>query len=296
MKKNILIAFLLNLFFSVFELVGGFLTGSVAILSDSLHDFGDALSIGLAVILEKKSTKKPDNTYTYGYIRYSVLAGVITTVVLLSGSVVVIVSAIKRILNPIEIDYSGMIVFAIVGVIVNSVAAFVTHSGHNLNEKAINLHMLEDVLGWVVVLVGAVVMKFTDISVIDPILSLAVAVFILINATKNLLAVLDIFTLKTPKNMDIDKIKASLCEIEGVIDAHHIHISALDAEQFIATLHIVTDSDFAKVKGQVKHTLEHFGISHTTVELENPGEECGEKDCVPNQGDCHHHHHHHHHH
>ena len=290
MKKNILIAFLLNLFFSVFELVGGFLTGSVAILSDSLHDFGDALSIGLAVILEKKSTKKPDNTYTYGYIRYSVLAGVITTVVLLSGSLVVILSAIKRILNPTPIDYSGMIVFAVVGVVVNFVAAFLTHSGHSLNEKAINLHMLEDVLGWAVVLVGAVVMKFTDISVIDPILSLAVAVFILINATKNLLAVLEIFTLKTPKAMNIDEIKASLCEIEGVIDAHHIHISALDAEQFIATLHIVTDGDFKEIKHKVKHTLEHFGINHTTVEIETEDEHCNDTVCCPAHKEHHHHH------
>lgn len=294
MKKNILIAFLLNLFFSVFELVGGFLTGSVAILSDSLHDFGDALSIGLAVILEKKSTKKPDNTYTYGYIRYSVLAGVITTVVLLSGSLVVILSAIKRILNPTPIDYSGMIVFAVVGVVVNFFAAFLTHSGHSLNEKAINLHMLEDVLGWAVVLVGAVVMKFTDISVIDPILSLAVAVFILINATKNLLAVLEIFTLKTPKDMNIDEIKASLCEIEGVIDAHHIHISALDAEQFIATLHIVTDGDFKEIKHKVKHTLEHFGINHTTVEIETKDEHCNDTVCCPAHKEHHHHHHHHH--
>lgn len=294
MKKNILIAFLLNLFFSVFELVGGFLTGSVAILSDSLHDFGDALSIGLAVILEKKSTKKPDNTYTYGYIRYSVLAGVITTVVLLSGSLVVILSAIKRILNPTPIDYSGMIVFAVVGVVVNFVASFLTHSGHSLNEKAINLHMLEDVLGWAVVLVGAVVMKFTDISVIDPILSLAVAVFILINATKNLLAVLEIFTLKTPKDMNIDEIKSSLCKIEGVIDAHHIHISALDAEQFIATLHIVTDGDFKEIKHKVKHTLEHFGINHTTVEIETEDEHCNDTVCCPAHKEHHHHHHHHH--
>ena len=294
MKKNILIAFLLNLFFSVFELVGGFLTGSVAILSDSLHDFGDALSIGLAVILEKKSTKKPDNTYTYGYIRYSVLAGVITTVVLLSGSLVVILSAIKRILNPTPIDYSGMIVFAVVGVVVNFVAAFLTHSGHSLNEKAINLHMLEDVLGWAVVFMGAVVMKFTDISVIDPILSLAVAVFILINATKNLLAVLEIFTLKTPKAMNIDEIKASLCEIEGVIDAHHIHISALDAEQFIATLHVVTDGDFKEIKHKVKHTLEHFGINHTTVEIETEDEHCNDTVCCPAHKEHHHHHHHHH--
>ena len=292
MRKNILIAFILNLFFSVFELVGGIVTGSVAILSDSLHDFGDALSIGFAVVLEKKSMKKPDNTYTYGYIRYSVLGSVITTMILLVGSVFVITGAMGRILNPVEINYDGMIIFAVIGAVVNFVAAFITHSGHSLNEKAVNLHMLEDVLGWLVVLVGAVVMKFTDISLLDPILSVGVALFILINAVKNLLEVLNIFLMKAPKEADVEKIKKELCEMEGVINAHHIHISSLDGIQGIATLHIVAEGDFKEIKHSVKHKLEHFGITHTTVELETLDEHCHDEVCCPKQETNRHHHHH----
>lgn len=292
MKKNILIAFVLNLGFSIFELVGGFITGSVAILSDSLHDFGDALSIGLAVFLEKKSTKKPDNTHTYGYLRYSVLGSVVTTVILLIGSAFVILNSVKRILNPVEINYNGMIIFAIIGAVVNFAAAFITHSGHSLNEKAVNLHMLEDVLGWIVVLIGAVVMKFTDISILDALLSIGVALFILINAIKNLNEVLSIFLQKTPKDIDIENVKQKLCEIENVLDAHHIHITSLDGNQNIATLHIVTNGDSHTVKSAVKHKLEHFGISHTTVEIENEGEHCHDMHCSP-KADVHRHHHHH---
>lgn len=211
------------------------------------------------------------------------------------GSVLVIVGSLKRILNPTQINYSGMIIFAVIGVVVNFAAAFVTHAGHSLNEKAVNLHMLEDVLGWVVVLVGAVVMKFTDISVLDPILSIAVSVFIFINAIKNLLEVLDIFTLKTPKTADIEKIKEHLLEIEGVLDAHHIHISSLDSINSVATLHIVADGDFKEIKHEVKHTLEHFGINHTTVEIETSDEHCHDTVCCPSHEEHHHHHHHHHH-
>lgn len=293
MRKNILIAFCLNLAFSVFELIGGLFTGSVAILSDSLHDLGDALSIGCAVILEKKSSKSPDSTHTYGYLRYSVLGSVITTVFLLVGSVLIIVSSLKRILNPVAVNYDGMIIFAIVGAVVNFVAASVTHSGHSLNEKAVNLHMLEDVLGWIVVLIGAVVMKFTDISLLDPLLSIGVAIFILVNAVKNLSEVLDIFLEKTPQNISVDEIKNELMQIEGVLDAHHIHISSLDGTQGIATLHIVTNDDFKEIKHKVKHKMEQFGINHTTVELETEDEHCHDTVCSPKA--VHHHHHHHHH-
>ncbi len=291
MRKNIFIAFCLNLAFSIFELIGGLFTGSVAILSDSLHDLGDALSIGCAVILEKKSTKSPDSTHTYGYLRYSVLGSVITTVFLLVGSVLIIISSAKRILNPVAVNYDGMIIFAIIGTAVNLIAALVTHSGHSLNEKAVNLHMLEDVLGWIVVLIGAVVMKFTDISLLDPLLSIGVAVFILINAVKNLSEVLDIFLQKTPQNIDIEKIKAELMQIESVLDAHHIHISSIDGTQGIATLHIVTNGDFKEIKHKVKHKMEHFGINHTTIELETEDEHCHDKECLPETHSHHHHHH-----
>ncbi len=144
--KNILIAFILNLTFSIFEFVGGTLTGSVAIISDSIHDLGDALSIGISYFLERKSKKKPDKKHTYGYIRYSVLGSTITTVILLTGSILVIYNAILRIINPVEINYNGMIIFAVFGVVINFIAAYFTKEGDSLNQKSVNLHMLEDVL------------------------------------------------------------------------------------------------------------------------------------------------------
>ena len=180
-EKNILIAFLLNISFSIIEFIGGIFTNSVAIFSDSIHDLGDALSIGISYFLEKKSKKKADNNYTYGYIRYSVLGGVITTTILLVGSVLVIIGAIKRLFNPVDINYSGMIVFGIIGVVLNFIAAYVTKEGDSINQKSVNLHMLEDVLGWIIVLIGAVVMNFTDIKVLDSIMSILVATFILYN-------------------------------------------------------------------------------------------------------------------
>ena len=185
-EKNIFIAFILNLSFSIFEFIGGIFTGSIAILSDSVHDIGDAASIGAAFFLEKKSKKQPDEKYTYGYRRYSVIGSVITTLILLFGSAMVIYSAILRIITPADINYNGMIIFAIVGVCVNLAAAFMTREGDSLNQKAVNLHMLEDVLGWLVVLVGAVVMRFTDISIIDPLMSIAVSALIFLNAIKNI--------------------------------------------------------------------------------------------------------------
>lgn len=291
MRKNILIAFLLNLVFSAFELIGGLITGSVAILSDSLHDLGDALSIGIAVFLEKKSTKSPDDNYTYGYLRYSVLGGVITTVILLVGSVFVIISSFVRIFNPTPINYNGMIIFAVIGAATNFIAAFVTHSGDSLNEKAVNLHMLEDVLGWIVVLIGAVVMRFTDISVLDPLLSIGVAIFILINAIKNLNEVLNIFLQKTPKSINIEEIKNDLMEIDGVLDAHHIHISSIDTNRNVATLHVVARGNFSEIKHRVKHKMEHLGIAHTTVEMETEDEHCEEVICNPQTVHLHTHHH-----
>ncbi len=133
-EKNILIAFILNLSFSIFEFFGGLFTNSVAILSDSIHDFGDAVSIGISYFMERKSKKKANNKYTYGYIRYSVLGGVITTTILLVGSILVIIGAIKRIINPVEVNYNGMIILAIIGVILNFIAAYVTREGASINQ------------------------------------------------------------------------------------------------------------------------------------------------------------------
>ena len=291
-KRKIFIAFILNLLFSIFELVGGFITGSVAISSDAIHDFGDAISIGGAYFLEKISDKKPNKKYTYGYVRCSVLGGLLTTLILFCGSLIIFYNAVIRIITPRQIDYNAMLIFAFVGVVVNLFATYFTHGGKSINQKAVNLHMLEDVLGWMVVLIGAVIMRFTDLYIIDPILSIALAMFIIFNCIKNLKQILDIFLIKTPSQIDILKLLEHIKRIEGVIDVHHVHVWTLDGEINCATMHIVVKEYNSEIKNLVKAEMEEHGISHITIELETDEENCEENTCVIKKSvrHCHHHH------
>ena len=292
-EKNILLAFILNLAFSVFEFVGGIFTGSVAIVSDAVHDMGDAASIGISYFLEKKSKKQPDEKYTYGYARFSVLGSIITTVILLFGSVLVIFNAVNRIIEPTEINYNGMIIFAIIGTSINFAAAFLTRDGKSLNQKAVNLHMIEDVLGWVVVLLGAIVMRFTDFALIDPIMSIGVAVFILVHAIKNLKEAIELFLEKTPHGITIQEMREHIAQLEGVLDVHHIHIWSMDGQAHYATMHIVTNADAHQIKEKIRAEAREHGISHVTLELESEGEPCHEKNCSVTftaNALCHHHH------
>ena len=278
-EKNILLAFILNFSFAIFEFFGGIFTGSVAILSDAVHDLGDAASIGIALFLEKKSKRQPDEKYTYGYGRYSIIGSVITTLILLFGSTLVVYNAVLRILNPMEIHYDGMIVFAIIGVFINLLAALITREGNNLNQKAVNLHMLEDVLGWIVVLLGAIVMLFTDFALLDPLLSISVALFIFINAFKNLREAVNLFLEKTPNELCIAHLTAHCCEIDGVVDIHHLHVWSIDGHHHYATMHIVANGDEHIIKEKVRRELKEHNIIHTTLEFEKEGEPCHEKTC-----------------
>lgn len=293
-EKNIFIAFILNLAFSLSEFIGGMFIGSVAIVSDAVHDMGDAASIGISYLLERKSKKQADEKYTYGYARFSVLGSVITNLFLLIGSGVVIYNAVLKIINPAPIDYNGMIIFAIFGFCINLAAAIITRKGDSLNQKAVNLHMLEDVLGWAVVLAGAVIMKFTDLYIIDPLMSLCVAVFIVINAVVNLHEVVDIFLEKTPQSIDMAEIKEHICGIDGVLGVHHVHIWSIDGNYNYATMHIVSEGEPQRIKEQIREELNEHGISHVTIELESSAEHCCEESCrvAPVTPSGHHHHHH----
>ena len=294
-KKNILVAFLLNLSFAAFEFFAGLWTGSVAILSDAVHDLGDAAGIGLSWLLERKGKRPPDQVYTYGYGRYSLLGSLITTSILLFGSVLVMGNAVVRILHPTPIHYDGMLLFAVAGVIVNLAAAFVTREGDSLNQKAVNLHMLEDVLGWALVLLGALIMRFTDFALLDPLLSIGVAAFILFHAVRNLRETVELLLDKTPHGVEVAEIREHLLHIDGVLEVHHIHLWSLDGCTHCATMHIVTAGDPHEIKAQVRQELAEHGIGHATLELESENEHCHEPHCVltPNSATGHHHHHHH---
>ena len=295
-EKNILIAFIINLAFSIFEFFGGIFTGSVAIISDAVHDIGDAASIGIAFILEKKSKKAPDKKYTYGYVGYSVIGGLISTSILLFGSIAVIYNAIDRIISPVKINYNGMIIFAVIGVCINLTAAFLTQGGKSLNQKAVNLHMLEDVLGWVVVLIGAIVIRFTNFYIIDPLMSIGVAIFIIIGAIKNLKEIFNIILQKTPCDIDIDELTEEILTIEGVLDVHHIHVWSIDGTHNCATMHVVTGKDPHGIKNEIREKLKDHGIHHITLELESENEHCENDHCHINASHSWGHHHHHHHH
>ena len=303
-QRNILIAFLLNISFSVFELIGGIYTGSVAIISDAIHDFGDAVSIGASYFLEKKSKRKPDGRYTYGFARYSVLGAAITNLILLVGSVLVMYNALMRILHPVAIHSDGMILMAVLGAAMNLAAAWFTHGGHSLNEKAVNLHMLEDVLGWVVVLIGAIVIHFTNFVLIDPLMSIFVAVFILIHALRGMGQVMDVFLEKAPSDVDVEELLQHLQNMPRVTDVHHLHVWSMDGVNHYATVHVaVVHCDAVALKDAIRRECREHGISHITIELEEDGEPCQQTACKPEkmQISGHHHHHgnghgHHHHH
>lgn len=268
-KRNILIVFFLNLFFSLFELMGGLLTGSIAILSDALHDFGDAAGVGISYALEKKSQKKPDEKYTYGYIRYSVLGAAFTNTVLIVGSVIIIYNALLRAVEPAALNYRGMIFFAVVGLITNSAAFFFTRGGSSMNQKAVNLHMAEDILTWAAVLLGAFVIKYTGLTVIDTLLSLGSALFVLITAVMGFKKIIDLFLEKAPDSVSVAMIKERLMEIEGVADVHHIHVRSFDGVVNCATMHLVTKGQDARaVKEQARQALFELGVTHSTLEIE----------------------------
>ena len=172
--KSILTALILNLVFSGLELVGGLITNSAAITSDSLHSFADAVSTGIAYLFERKKSEK-----------YSLIGGFIVSGFLIVGSVHLIIEAIERIQDPAEVNYEGMMLFAVLGVLFNLLAALATREGKSFNQKTVNLHMLEDTFSWIAVLIGAIVMKLTGIHLIDPILSIAIAIYILYRAIRN---------------------------------------------------------------------------------------------------------------
>ena len=210
--RNIGIAFFLNLVFTIIEIGGGLLTNSVAILSDALHDLGDSLSLGMAWYFQRLSGKGRDQKYSYGYRRFSLLGALINALILTVGSVYIIIEAVSRLQHPEPAHAFGMIWLAVLGVMVNGAAVLQLKKGISINEEMISLHLLEDVLGWVAVLIGALIMYRFDLPIIDPILSLGIAIFVLYNAFKGLKKTLFIILQAVPDKEIFEKVATFLQE------------------------------------------------------------------------------------
>ncbi len=277
--KNLRFAFWVNLIFAIFEFVGGFFINSVAIMSDALHDFGDSISLGTAWYLDKKSNQKADRSFSFGYARLSLLGALINSLILLVGSAYIIYEGIYRLIYPELSDASGMIIFAIIGIIVNGVVAFRMSSGRSMNEKVVYWHILEDVLGWTAVLIGGVVLYFYQTPYIDPVLSLLITGYILWGVVKRLIETMHFFLQGVPKDIDLDQITAELRSIPLIDNVHHAHVWSLDGERHVFSIHAkllkIDDlNDLRTIKEQIKQKLRDYDFEHFTIEIELDDESC----------------------
>jgi len=296
-EKRMLISFILNFLFTIFEFIGGLLTNSIALLSDAVHDAGDSISMAVAIYLEKKSKQARDYKYTFGYYRFSLLGGLLTSTILVIGSTVVIIETVKRLINPEVIDAELMIYFAIVGVIVNGLAALNASKGKSANERVISLHLLEDVFGWVALLIGALLMNFFDIQILDALLSLLFSMFIIYHVIRNLKGILEVFLEKVPKGFSVEKIRKELSSEEHVRNIHHIHLWSIEGNIPIATMHArlshkVSVEEAANITNNLRERLKNMGILHSTIQIEFFDNQCDDLECDDIETKDNHNHHH----
>lgn len=271
-EKNIKLAFFINLLFSIGEFIGGFLINSVAIMSDAVHDLGDATALGLSWFLQKFSKKEGDQKFSFGYKRFSLLGALINALILIAGSIYIFFQAIPLLFNPEHSNAQGMVWFAIAGVLLNGFAAYRLHKGKSVNEGVLTWHLLEDVLGWVAVLIVGIVLLFKDIHILDPILSIAIALFILFNVFRNLSKTMKILLEGVPQEIDLDEVHSRIEKIPGVLSVKDLHIWSIDGEEHAMNVCLsVTGENLADstaIKEKVRSTISDLQIIHSTIEMD----------------------------
>lgn len=276
---NIKLAFFLNLGFAILEIIGGLWTNSLAILSDALHDFGDSMSLGLAWYLERYSKRSEDAKFTYGYRRFSLLGAFINTVILLAGSLYMIGEAVPRLLNPEETNAQGMLLLAIVGIVANGFGALRLREENSLHARVVAWHLIEDVLGWAAVLAASIVMMFTNLPILDPILSILISVYILYNVARNLRKTVALFLQAVPDELDTRGIQKAVEALPGVQATHHMHAWSLEGENHVLTMHVMVAEDTPRhevraLRERIRALLHDKHLLHTTIEIEYGPDDC----------------------
>lgn len=273
-------AFVLNLLFTVIEGVGGFLVGSVAIVADAVHDLGDTISLGIALWLEKIAQKGPSSRFSYGYRRVSALSALVTGVILIVGSVSVVVFAIGRLSEPHEPLGWPMFGIAVFGTAVNGFAAWHLSHGATQNERVLTWHLLEDVLGWVAVLIGSLLILAFGWTWVDPALAIVIGIIVAGNVVRRLVQTVGLFLQEVPTGVDLGLLRSELSSVEGVQDVHDVHAWSLDGESHVLSCHVVIgpEVDAEAMKREVRTRANQKAPFHVTIEIEFATEQCAE-DC-----------------
>ena len=270
-KYAVWVVFFLNLTYAIVEFIAGGVFGSSAVLADSVHDLGDAITIGISAFLETISNREEDNRYTLGYKRFSLLGALVTSIILMIGSVLVILENIAKIFHPQPVNDEGILWLGIIAITINIVSSLVVGKGKTKNESILTLHFLEDTLGWVAVILMAIVLRFTDWYILDSLLSLVISIFILTKALPRFWSTLKIFLDAVPEGVETGDLEKDLETLTNVKSVNQLSIWSMDGLENNAIIHICI-KDWEKImetKEAVRQFLEERGVQNITIEVDS---------------------------
>ena len=269
-KGAVWLAFFLNLSYAIIEFIAGGVFGSSAVLADSVHDLGDAIAIGISAFLESISNREEDSHYTLGYKRFSLLGALVTAVILMTGSVLVILENITKLFHPQAVNDEGILWLGIIAVSINVLASLVVRKGKTKNESILSLHFLEDTLGWVAVILMAIVLRFTDWYILDPLLSLVISIFILSKAIPRFWSTLKIFLDAVPEGVDIQRVKSDLEQLDHVASINQLNLWTMDGLEKNAIVHVCLKEieQMELCKESIRSILKDCGFQNITIEVD----------------------------
>ena len=269
-KTSIWLAFFLNLSYAIVEFIAGGIFGSSAVLADSVHDLGDAIAIGISALLETISNREEDRQYTLGYKRFSLLGAMLTAVILMIGSVLVILENVTKIAHPQPVNEEGILWLGIIAVAINVLASLVVRKGKTKNESILSLHFLEDTLGWLAVILMAIILRFTDWYILDPLLSLVISIFILSKAIPRFWSALKIFLDAVPEGVDIKQVKNDLEQLDHVVSVNQLNLWTMDGLEKNAIVHVCLEEieHIEYCKESIRNLLKDYGFQNVTIEVD----------------------------
>ena len=302
-KKVLLVSFIIITAFMLVEAVGGYLTNSLALLSDAGHMLSDSVSLGIALLAFILGEKTPSQSKTYGYKRFEILAAVLNGVTLILIAFYIFYEAIERFANPPAVATSGMLAISIIGLLVNIFVAWLMVRGgdteDNLNMRGAFLHVLSDMLGSVGAIAAALLMMFFGWGWADPLASVIVAVLVLRSGYYVTKSSLHVLMEGTPENVDVESVIQTIKARKEIQGIHDLHVWSITSGYNALSCHAVVDSNLTIVESEkllqdIEHNLGHIGIQHVTIQLETSSHLHDDSLLCKAKGEAGHHHHHHH--
>ena len=271
--ENISFAFFLNLIFLVIVGIGAFFTNSVAILADLIDGLSDTFTLGLSWVLQRFSEKGEDEKFTYGYRRFSLLGAVITSFIVIISSFLILFESVSRLFAPEDVHASGMVLVAIFAIFLKILSVLKIRGGKTLNERAVLIHLLGDLMGWIALLIVSIVLVFYYIPFLDPLLSIAITFWMIFGLSKTLFTTFKILLLEAPANIDQNKLKNDILSIEEIEKILEFHLWSLDNQDIILTLKINLKDDLKvssteNIKKDVKHICSLHEIENINIEFD----------------------------